>query len=803
MDKNNHRNSDGRTSNRTLVPRAVWDELMQSSSMPLLAMDQDGRVVAASPSVHAMFGVESGGLSGVRLAEKLDPRGAESLALHLDRVINRRQAGILELRFELVAHGDLLLRLNSQPDAAEQGTLSWSWVEDITAWRQSEEHASSFRRAARSALKAATVKEAGLKIMDILRAHQHIDAGCLALVDEHTGEVFYPVFEDAGMSCPEPHAPHGGLAGHLLSSGQVIWWNDLLSAGKSGGPLFGFARDPAPSDLIGIPLKFGRSVGGFLLVYKLRPGAIFNQREIELMIGIGTLLEGVAIRARGREIETALVNSVQQYPGPAMITDKHGVLEYVNPAFEKITGYDADDVMGSPVSILKSGRQSPEVYRDLWETISSGKPWRGHLVNRSKDGQLFEEDALIWPLRDKSGTIARFMAIKHVLSGDEAPAKQDAGDVDSSLFNRVVSVFIHDFRNNLLSIRMNADLISSGSRDEIRDEARQVLEASGRAEALLDNISALTAPVSRMLRDIDINQQIKRIQPLAEKLLGSKVRLRTELEPRLDLVRIPGGLIEKILTSLLFYAQRVTPAGQSLSIRTFNDQIHESDRSSFVNPPASNRFTYAVLEFSGSGLASGFHRGQAPGRAPDPDVEWTSGLPDLLIGVLGRHGSIMVRHSSGDQGVIRIYFEAVDPLVRTEKVEPVEMIGQSRATETVLVAEDDPGARRVIHRILQNQGYRVLEAENGATAVRTLMFHEGKIDLLLADVMMPDFDGKTLADQVANLQPGIKIMYVSGFDTDELERQNISLGGSAAMLVKKPFSRDELLVIVRKCLNGG
>lgn len=125
-----------------------------------------------------------------------------------------------------------------------------------------------------------------------------------------------------------------------------------------------------------------------------------------------------------------------------------------------------------------------------------------------------------------------------------------------------------------------------------------------------------------------------------------------------------------------------------------------------------------------------------------------------------------------------------------------------RGGETILIAEDDPGARRIIARILSGQGYNVLESENGASAIRTLLHHGEPVHLLLADVMMPDFDGRSLAEQVERLRPGVKVIYVSGFDKADLDRQEVFVHGESISLVKKPFRREELLSLVREVLDA-
>lgn len=125
-----------------------------------------------------------------------------------------------------------------------------------------------------------------------------------------------------------------------------------------------------------------------------------------------------------------------------------------------------------------------------------------------------------------------------------------------------------------------------------------------------------------------------------------------------------------------------------------------------------------------------------------------------------------------------------------------------RSGPVILIAEDDAPARRVMVHLLDHAGYQVLEAENGASALRTALYHEGSIDLLLTDLVMPDFDGVTLAGQIRGVRPDIKVLFVSGFDTDELRRQEVKLDERSVQVIRKPFRREELLATLHRMLNG-
>jgi CheY-like chemotaxis protein len=117
---------------------------------------------------------------------------------------------------------------------------------------------------------------------------------------------------------------------------------------------------------------------------------------------------------------------------------------------------------------------------------------------------------------------------------------------------------------------------------------------------------------------------------------------------------------------------------------------------------------------------------------------------------------------------------------------------------TILIAEDDPAARRVMIHLLDQAGYRTLEAASGASALQAALYHDGDIHVLLADLVMPDFDGAALAEQIRGVRPGIKTLFISGFDANELRRQEVKFDAKAVNFIRKPFRREELLAALRQ-----
>jgi len=118
------------------------------------------------------------------------------------------------------------------------------------------------------------------------------------------------------------------------------------------------------------------------------------------------------------QTEQILRKAWELCPAAIVVTDPSGLIEYVNPAFEKVNGYSADEVIGKNPRILKSGTQGPELYADLWKTISSGRTWTGRMQNRRKDGTFYWEFSTISPLCDGTGKILHYIAVKENVTAD-------------------------------------------------------------------------------------------------------------------------------------------------------------------------------------------------------------------------------------------------------------------------------------------------------------------------------------------------------------------------------------------------
>ena len=299
---------------------------------------------------------------------------------------------------------------------------------------------------------------------------------------------------------------------------------------------------------------------------------------------VRTIRSTLALHSLQQEQQTAeeslrkLSRAVEQSADTIMMTDCSGIIEYVNPAFETLTGYTHDEVCGKTPRILKSGEQGPEVYQEMWKTILAGNVYRGILVNRKKNGDLYYVEESISPVRDAEGRITHFISNGRDLTERlrlEAELRQ-AQKMDA--IGHLAGGVAHDFNNLLTIITSYSELALDAVRKDSPLEAKiqEILLAARRAAELTRQLLAFSRKQPQALRVVELNQVIANIAKTLPRLIGEDIEFSFSPGRRLDRVRVDPVQIEQILMNLAANARDAMPQGGHLRIETCNVTLDES-----------------------------------------------------------------------------------------------------------------------------------------------------------------------------------------------------------------------------------
>jgi hypothetical protein len=524
---------------------------------------------------------------------------------------------------------------------------------------------------------------------------------------------------------------------------------------------------------------------------------------------------GPAVRRAMREVELAaerkqadedlrkLLFAVEQSPVTIVITDANGTIEYVNPKFTELTGYTKAEAIGQNPRMLKSGKMPAAFYENLWRTIKTGKVWHGVFQNKKKSGELFSERATISPVMDKAGHITRFIAIKEDITERLKLEDQLRQSQKMDAIGHLAAGVAHDFNNLLTIVMFETSLLSMNSSldDATRNGVSMIEKAAERAAGLTRQLLAFSRKQEKEVRAIDPAELVAGISRLLQRILGEDIVLNTQVSPGLPPLHADPSMIEQVIMNLAVNSRDAMPGGGQLAIAV---SAIAFDDVTFLQHPGGRPGNFFELKVSDTGT------GIAPELLPrifEPffttkETGKGTGLGlATVFGIVKLHdGWIEVASDPGQGTVFHVFLPVTQTIELTQTAE-TPLAKLKGGTETILVTEDEEPIRKLMQIALERYGYRVLAAENGADAVKTLSENGTEVDLLITDMVMPGgMNGRELAEKVHAFHPNVKVVYVSGFTSDNISRELNLVPG--VNFLRKPFSIHALVEAVRRQLDN-
>jgi PAS domain S-box-containing protein len=522
--------------------------------------------------------------------------------------------------------------------------------------------------------------------------------------------------------------------------------------------------------------------------------------EIIGVLGIG---RDITERKRTEESHARLATAVEQSAETIVITDPDGTIIYANPAFEKTTGYTRAEALGQNPSVLKSGKQSPEFYRQMWEVLLRGEVRHGHFINKRKDGKLFDEEATISPIRDVKGKVINYVAVKRDVTHEMQLEAQFRQSQKMESIGTLAGGVAHDFNNILAVIQMQAGmLIGDGDLSVAQLElADGISSAVERAVGLTRQLLLFSRKQVLQTRDLDLNQNVTEMIKMLRRILGENIVVQLKLAAQPMLLHADAGMMDQVLMNLAVNARDAMLNGGQLVIETAGvefdlfaaAQTAQARPGSFVclsvsdtgcGIPPENLSKIFEPFFTTKGVGKGTGLGLA-----------------TVFGIAQQHqGWVNVNSQVGYGTTFKVYLPRLSEAHDTKIIKKLLATAQT-GHETILLVEDEPVLRTMIGKALTRLGYRVLEASTGFKALEVWKEHSAKIDLLLTDLMMPDgMTGRELGQRLLRENPKLRVIYMSGYSAD-IVAKDFPLQEGVNFLVK-PFQSQKLAETLRDCLDN-
>lgn len=533
----------------------------------------------------------------------------------------------------------------------------------------------------------------------------------------------------------------------------------------------------------------------------------FNIGAITLIV-IRTATSLTHSDLRRRRVESALTASERRFRAlienssdAISLFSRNGTLLYGSPVITRILGYELDEVRGrNPLGIIH-----PEDRKLVADALAQSITQPGTDIEvgarvRHKDGSWRDLEGVITNLLNDPSVhaiVANYRDVTEHRRLEEA--LRESHKMES--IGRLAGGVAHDFNNILTAILGHAELASDQLPPDspAQEDIQQVQESANRAAALTSQLLAFARKQIIEPRVVDLNELIIKLSSMLRRLIGENIDLVVKAAPDLHHTKVDPSQFEQILINLAVNGRDAMPDGGRLIIETSNEYLDE-EYAEQHNDVQTGQYVLVTVSDTGQGIEEGIRlhifepffttkeKGQGTGL----------GLATCYGIVKQAGGHIWLYSEPGIGTTFKIYLPRAEaPLEKPLEAPAVSR--QVRGTETVLLVEDEPTLLDIATKTLRENGYCVISAPSGEAALNAATLHDGSIDLVVTDVIMPGMNGGALAERLKLFYPDIRIIFASGYTEDTIVHQGVLEPGISYL--RKPFTPSTLAVRVRDALD--
>jgi PAS domain S-box-containing protein len=510
----------------------------------------------------------------------------------------------------------------------------------------------------------------------------------------------------------------------------------------------------------------------------------------------------LSLQASERRFQSLIENT----SGIIAVLDPDGTVGYVSPTVEPILGHRPEELIGTNIRSYAH----PEDGSILADFLGEVGRQPGVLLPvefriRHRDGSWRILGAMSRNLVDNPELRGIVINAQDITDRRELE-EQFRQSQKMEAIGRLAGGVAHDFNNMLGAITGYSDILlhrvptegGCGLDESARECLQEIMTAAERAANLTRQLLLFSRKEVPTLQVLDLSETVGGVYKMLGRLIGEDIELLAVSDPAAALVKADPGQIEQIVMNLAINARDAMPQGGKLTVETKNVDPDEVDAPS---PDGTQPGSYVLLAVSdtGCGMDSATKaRIFEPFFTTKEQGKGTGlGLATVYGVVQQSGGYIRVESQPGQGTTFKIYLPRTHE-VAPRNTPPDASTELSAGSATILLVEDEPVVRRMVRKVLQLDGYTVLEAGQGEEALRLCAQYERGIDLLLTDVVMPGMNGRELAERVAAARPGLKVLFMSGYTDDTVLRHGIC--AADIDYLQKPFTSAALLQKVRAVL---
>jgi two-component system, cell cycle sensor histidine kinase and response regulator CckA len=788
------------------IQRAYLEQLVECAPEAISILDGEYRIVRINGEFTRMFGFSPEEAIGRRIDSLIVPPDRSSETQWIGDALRQGQRVSLDTKRQRKGGALVDVSVSGAPViVGAKQVAAYVLYRDITEQKRAESLSSALYRIAEKTSSAEDLNQFYGSIHVTVSELTYARNFYIALYDPMTQLLSFPYFVDEEDQRPAPKKLGRGLTEYVLRTGEPLLctpevFEVLVKQGEV--ELIG-----APSlDWMGVPLKVANKVFGVLVVQSYTANVRYGEKDRDILMFVSQQLASAIEHKRHEEAlrrsEARYRSLVQSAVYGIYRSSMEGKFLDVNPALIAMLGYSSiEEVLSLDPKI--------DVFADPEE--------HARLINEFRRGARLENVEVRWKRKNGNAITVRLSG-RAVTSPEVAEQVLEviAEDVTErrvledqfrqaqkmEAVGRLAGGVAHDFNNLLMVISGYTEVLleNIGRNNPLYAKVAAIQQAAERATTLTRQLLAFSRKQLLELKVVDLNTVVRDMERLLRPLIGENIELHTRLANDLGRTRADAGQIEQVIMNLVVNSKDAMPNGGKITIQSSNVHLGDDLRRlyNYIQPGP-----YVMLSIADTG--HGMDR-ETQSRIFEPffttkEKGKGTGLGlSTVYGIIKQSGGYVFAQSEVGRGTtFRIYLPRVE-----ESAEPCGLVNTSQAvsggSETVLLVEDEESVRQLVGETLQAKGYRVLEAENGEAALRIANAHQGSIDMLITDVVMPGMSGRELSKKLYEARPTTKVLYLSGYTEDAIMHQGVFEAGTA--FLQKPFTLQMLSRKVRDVLRG-
>ncbi|QBG47168.1 PAS domain S-box protein [Verrucomicrobia bacterium S94] len=489
-----------------------------------------------------------------------------------------------------------------------------------------------------------------------------------------------------------------------------------------------------------------------------------------------------------------LAVAVEQSSESIIITDVSGNIQYVNAAFENTSGYTHNEVLGRKTNFLKSGKLRAQFYEELWSTISRGEPWSGEFINRKKDGSIYIEESVIYPIRGEGNEMINYVAIGRDITEEREIEKYMRQQQKMNAIGALAGGISHDFNNILTAILGYVALCMNTVDEESKAYGylKEIVKAGDRATKLVRQILTFSRQEEQEFRTVDLQPVVEDSLNMVQTTMKKNITVKQNIDPACGAILGDATQIQQVLINLCTNAAHALGKTDQgiLSVSLQEVEIAKGHKDEKLVDLEPGKYACITVSDSGCGMPPEVvERIFEPYFTTKKKGEGTGFGLSIVHGIVRKHrGKICVESEEGLGTTFTIYIPLLGEAVPAEK-ESVDLSEPSGAGR-ILFVDDDEAILSMGREMLESFGYEVVSAPNGRQALEAFRRSPETFDMVVTDYSMPEINGHELIQQILKIRKDIPAILCSGY-MEKVDGEDLSSLGHSGY-VAKPVDWREL-----------